>query len=336
MYNSSRKLIVPALLLLLQVLSTVRVLHAGEYVYFLDGARVIESVHFRKGTASLPLPPSIVPGSLRVTPDEKGVLDEVVAVSLSMQSDSAPKVKALHDRRDALKDRLAALATKEAVFMGAAKSQSSRLPKRSKTNPDPVATIRQGTEYAVAQLEAVYRARRIAERDLAAVEKRLTELSSDSNRSGSLLKLSSRTARTAEITYLITDSKWSPRYTVRRESGERAVLTVRSGALKVPGRVALGNMLDEPGAPTLQFSGALDLSSFDCRVTEESAGQGKLPARRLELLCPTITALPSGNGACFVNGTYMGPIDLPTLTGTKSFIVGCGEPLPVPAKITKE
>ena len=65
-----------------------------------------------------------------------------------------------------------ALEAKETVFKAAAKSQSGKAPRKTKTNPDPLAGVRQATEYAIAQLESVYRARRMAESDLNSVEAR--------------------------------------------------------------------------------------------------------------------------------------------------------------------
>ncbi len=64
-------------------------------------------------------------------------------------------------RRDALGDRLKALNAREAIFKSAAKSQSGKAPRKSKTNTEPLTAVRQGTEFAIAQLENVYHARRM-------------------------------------------------------------------------------------------------------------------------------------------------------------------------------
>jgi len=67
------------------------------------------------------------------------------------------ELDALIEQKNRLEDRMKALDTREDIFAAAAKSQSSKAPRKTKANPDPLASVRQGTDFAIAQLEAVYR-----------------------------------------------------------------------------------------------------------------------------------------------------------------------------------
>ena len=68
---------------------------------------------------------------------------------------------------------LQALATREEIFKSAAKSQGGKAPRKSKANPDPMQAIRQGTEFAIAQLEAVYTSRRRTEQEIRRIDSRI-------------------------------------------------------------------------------------------------------------------------------------------------------------------
>jgi hypothetical protein len=57
----------------------------------------------------------------------------------------------LLEQRNRLGDRLQALETREEIFKSATKSQSGKAPRKTRANPDPMLTIRQGTEFAIAQ-----------------------------------------------------------------------------------------------------------------------------------------------------------------------------------------
>ena len=128
--------------------------------FFSDGALVeVESTAVR-GNFECPLPGSMIENSLRIKPLAKTVIQHVDILSTRLDSRSDLELERLLERKNLLEDRLQALATREEIFKAAAKSQSGKAPRRTKANPDPMQSIRQGTEFAIAQMEAVYTARR--------------------------------------------------------------------------------------------------------------------------------------------------------------------------------
>ena len=183
---------------------------------YLDGGRVEREAVAVKGYLEIPLPRGMAAGSLRVRPLAGASLDRVEVVPARPDRKVDAEVTRLTERKDHLADRLKALEVREEIFRAAAKSQSGKAPRKSKNNREPVEEIRKGTEFAIAQLEGVYRARRKAEEALKGVESRLPRCGkqeasmaalpasgSMENRGGPLFRICSR------------NSKWTPSYSFR-------------------------------------------------------------------------------------------------------------------------
>ncbi|HEY5973154.1 MAG TPA: hypothetical protein VIU41_00290, partial [Geobacteraceae bacterium] len=162
-----------SVIILLLLLAVPHLASARTVTIYLDGAIVEEEVTARKGYLELALPAGLAAGSLRLKPVGEGRLRRVVMVPGKPDRKLDKELTSLNERRDLLKDRMRALSTREEIFKGAAKSQSGKAPRRSKTNPAPLSTIKQGTDYALAQLEEVYTARRRTEKELRGLDERL-------------------------------------------------------------------------------------------------------------------------------------------------------------------
>ncbi|HEY6006827.1 MAG TPA: DUF4140 domain-containing protein, partial [Geobacteraceae bacterium] len=124
---------------------------------FLDGARIEQEVAVVKGYAEIPLPAAMQANSLRIRPVAGGEITRVEVVALPAAGKERREQARLNERRERLSARLRALATREEIFTAAAKSQSGKAPRKTKTNPEPVANLRRGTDFALGQLEESYR-----------------------------------------------------------------------------------------------------------------------------------------------------------------------------------
>lgn len=288
---------------------------------YLDGARIELTAMARKGVASVTLPASMVVGSLRVEPLKGAVIDRVQLSAPPVPKDAQRERRSLDARRELLEDRLAALTVKEEVFKSAAKSQSGRAPKRTKTNPEPLATIRQGTDYAVAQLEAVYRSRRVAERDLGQVKKKLAALAGDPAAVGSVARIAVHGGDQLRVSYLVREQRWSPSYDLHLTGESIGQLTVRGagGAAVVPATIVAAGTAKELPVGT---DGVV--ARLRCNVIREEHGGGAQPTIRAEIACPDALPLPGGPADCYARGNYLGTVALPAIVPGSSLPVVCG------------
>ena len=155
---------------------------AGRSVtFYLDTALIEGAATAAKGPLVLTLPAGMQKGSLRIRPVGVNRIARVELAPARPSRRLEQELVLLGERKELLEDRLKAQDTREEIFLAAAKSQSGKAPRKSKTNPEPLTTIRQGTDFAIAQLEGVYRARRKARHELKVVEEKLAALRNQGN-----------------------------------------------------------------------------------------------------------------------------------------------------------
>lgn len=291
-------------------------------ILYLDGARIEQTVSARKGGAAVLLPVGMVPGSLRVEPLAGAIIDRVSIGAPPSGKDLQREQRALSARHDNLEDRLTALAMKEDIYKAAAKSQSGKAPKRTKTNPDPLATIRQGTDYAVAQLEAVYRSRRTAERELREVKQRLAVLSGDPATVGSLARVTVHGGELIRISYLVRDRNWLPRYDLRFVATGKAELVL----LAEPGNTTVIPALMSAPLPAKELAVAANgvVTTMPCSVTREDVVAKGQKVVTAELSCSPAMPLPAGKAACYHHGGYLGEVTLAAVSTELPIVVECG------------
>jgi hypothetical protein len=132
-----------------------------------------------------------------------------------MRGKAETGLDALLEQRSRLGDRLRALATREEIFKSAAKSQSGKAPRKTKTNPDPMQAIRQGTEFAIAQLEAVYTSRRRTELEIRRIDGRIAAAKVSGRGPENIVRIHVAPVR-GRITarYAVAGLAWTPRYDI--------------------------------------------------------------------------------------------------------------------------
>lgn len=267
--------------------------------YFLDGARVVQEVAAASGYLEVALPDNLMPGSLRV----KAVGGSVVRVELVPAEKDlrrAREIARLRERKGELQDRMAALEKREEIFSAAAKSQSGKAPRKTKANPDPLGTLQQGTEFALARMETVYRSKRKCRRELEGVEKELAAASKGV--ASARIWISGGKAR---VSFLVRDEFWTPSYDLRW-NGEEGELLLHA---KLPSRgkgvsslVARGTM--EQGGTTEAVKGEFPLLSRWPLKLLSKGGTGDPPTTFV--FGAVEAGLPPGEAALYWKGEYLG------------------------------
>lgn len=268
---------------------------------YLDGARVIEDVAAPNGYLEVALPDNLVPGSLRVRALGNGTVLRVDLVPPEKDVRRGREIVRLQLRKGELQDRMAALEKREEIFSAAAKSQSGKAPRKTKTNPNPLGSLQQGTEFALAQMEAVYRSKRNCRKALEAVEKELDALSRGVA-SARIWIVGGK----ARVSYLVRDKFWTPSYDFRWSGENGGDLLLHA---KLPQRekgvqylVSLGT-IDE-GGPAEEVRGEFPtLSRWP--LTLVSGGAKEVPPSSFAFGAVQ-AGLPPGDAAVFWKGEYLG------------------------------
>ena len=279
---------------------------------YLDGARFENEVSTANGLMAVALPAAMQTGSLRIKPLGGSMIDQVEIVPARPDPKSIRETAKLVERRDALRDRLQALEAKETIFKAAAKSQSSKAPRKTKTNPDPLTGVRQATEYAIAQLESVYRARRMAESGLNSIEARLTAIKSEGNGSVAKVRLLRQKGRIA-VSYSSSDLKWVPSYDFRLNKAGEADVIIRAILPKMEKGVTvtvvaalLAEAADEKALSGPAGIPSPQLAAFTFPVEHEKSSSTTLSSISFSFRNSSIRRLPAGEASCYFRGEYMG------------------------------
>lgn len=296
--------------------------------YYLDGAVTQQYARAKQGYLELVVPPGAVPGSLRIVPGGGVTLTKVLVVPNKPGRKISAELAGLDERETLLQDRLKALAVREEIFKAAAKSQSAKAPRRSRTNPEPLTAIRQGTDYAITQLEAVYQARRKADREIARIQERRNRLRQAVDTAGALARIWLTPVNgSVSASWIRTDSFWSPAYQLRIVSDGNAFIDLYAGS-----KIAIGkgegvelhlSALEALPSPTFGYHGeATPLYRYAIKPVSIEGGSLK-QVLRVTFVNLSDTNLPAGETACFRNGTYMGTGTFPGAAAGKSAEVVC-------------
>jgi hypothetical protein len=257
--------------------------------WYLDGAKIEQELVLDNSYKELILPAAMQPGSLRIRPLPGTRISRVDLEPVKPGKSEEKELSRLDERREELQDRLKALAVKEEIFKATAKSQGSKAPRRTRTNPEPLSAIRQGTDYAISRLEDVYRATRNVERELKELDRKQAVLKKNEKISGTVAKIRIEGKRgRVQLSYLTTGEGWTPFYDIRISAGfaeltlmatvpaaEKGVSSqvitslISSGVYPSPVRIGTGNVakvasyrlpvLSEKILQTLQKSFAVTL-----------------------------------------------------------------------------
>jgi hypothetical protein len=311
---------------------------ARSVTFYLDGARVEREVVAAKGYLEMQFPPGMEAGSLRVRPLHGASLARVEVVPARPDRKVGSDLAGLAERRDLLTDRLQALAVREEIFRAAAKSQSGKAPRKTKNNREPLEEIRKGTEFAIAQLEGVYRLRRKAENELKVVEMRLSALKEAGNVGGCVARVwfTGKEGR-AVVSYLQPTLKWTPSYDFRVNSGTEVEMVlyallpqVEKGANIAVVPALLAEASTEQALPAAG-EGPARITSYRFPIENVRSTSFPQPALSFSFRNSSGKRLPPGDATCYRQGEYIGKTAFTGSLPGESGELGFGK-LPVAAR----
>lgn len=293
--------------------------------FFSDGAVAEIEATAIKGTIEIPLPFGMIENTLRVRPMGETVIRRVDLLSLRKDPGSERELDRLLEHRSRLEDRLQALATREDIFKAAVRSQSSKAPRKTKTNPDPMQSIRQGTDFAIAQLEAVYTARRKTTRAIQHIDARIAELRKDgaSNKTTARITVTPGKGR-AKIYFAIADQAWKPCYDIRLSDEKKAVVTLY-GQLngQFPGylrRIATAAFTDSmtPVSFPVPAGSFARLADFTLPMRDVQFSNKFATSFSSFMTNTSSVNLPAGEASLYRNGEYLGRIRFSGISSGRS------------------
>jgi len=302
--------------------------YAKNITFFSDGAIVEIEASALKGMAEINLPSGMLENSLRIRPVGNVVIKQVEMLPARVDARRVKEIETLTEQKSRLEDRLKALETREDIFKAAAKSQSGKAPRKTKTNPDPMQSIRQGTEYAIAQLESVYTARRKTEQEIRRVDAKLAALKKNGTTAEAVARVSV-TPKNGHIiaTYALAGFAWTPVYDLRLNNDGNALLTM-SGQLpsSFSGyqlKAAPTTMSESATAPIRVASGTLTAKLADYRlpVKDETFGSGLTSAFSCILTNQSAVHLPAGEASVYRKGEFWGKVRFDGISSGRSRMV---------------
>jgi hypothetical protein len=300
---------------LLQIPSICRA--ASSVTLYLDGAIVEQSESARKGYIELLLPPSARTDSLKIKPKPGTVISRVAVTPRKPSKRRDEELASIQERQDLLQDRIKALTVREEIFKSAAKSQSGKAPRKSKTNPEPLAGIRQGTDYAIAQLEAVYTAKRKAEKELKLLDEKKSQLELDDHSSPS---------GTVTASWIQADRNWSPSYELRVDSPDKIRMSLFAGEVpKAKGEklvFELSSLDAPPSTSRYRFAGESGSLRFDnLKISGKIPEPAQFPV--ITVTSDAKGSLPPGEVSCYRNGEFLGTGKFPGLEADRTLEFRC-------------
>ena len=303
---------------------------ANTVTFYRDGALLQQEAVALKGVIDLPLSADILENTLTVTPATGTSILGVEMVRREAVDNQEKELEALIEQRRKLEDRLQALAAREAIFTTAAKSQSGKAPRKSKANPDPMQAIRQGTDFAIAQLEAVYTARRKTTHEIQKLDTRITA-SRKSRRSSTVSVRIVITPQNGKVTlrYATAERGWQAQYNLYPEKNGSARLQLSARLTgTLPGyqvRVSSASLAEYANAETVPAqTGSAVIATYRLPLADEQYSEGIYQYFSGRIANNTPHYLPPGESGLYRDGAYRGKFRFEGISSGRSRVISLG------------
>ena len=304
---------------------------ANSVTFYRDGALFQQEATAVKGVVDVPLAADMLENSLTVVPAVGVTIIGVETVRREAINSTDKELEALTEQRRKLEDRLQALDAREAIFTNAAKSQSGKAPRKTKANPDPMQAIRQGTDFAIAQLEAVYTARRKSTHEIQKVDARIAA-SRKSNRPSTATLRIAVSPQNGKVTlrYATAERGWQPQYNLYPEKNGTARLQLSARVTGAPPgyqiRVSPGLLAEYAGAETVpvQTGGAV-VATYRLPLADEHYSEGVYQNFSGRITNSTPHYLPPGESGLYRDGTYRGQFRFEGISSGRSRLISLGK-----------
>jgi hypothetical protein len=312
------------------VLSSTPVFAGNSITYYRDGALLQLETVATKGVIEVPLAADLLENSLNVVPASGTTILGVETIRKESANQGNNEREALTEQRRRLEDRLQALETREAIFTSAAKAQSGKAPRKTKANPDPMQAIRQGTDFAIAQLEAVYTARRKTNNEIQKIDNRLAAAKKVNPVSENNVRIIVTPSKgKVTIRYATTERGWQPLYNLHLAGNGTAQLQLSaliSGSRRgYQTRVTSGSLAESASLETLAAqNGTALLASYRLPIMDEQYSDGIFKRYSGKLTNSSQRYLPAGESCLYRDGTYLGKFRFEGISSgrSRSFLFG--------------
>jgi len=322
--------IMPALLCLI-AFSASPASAENRITFYRDGTLFQQEASATKGVIDIPLATGLLEQTLTVVPAPGTTILGVETYKTGSGNRADKDLEMLTEQRRRLEDRLQALETRETIFTSAAKSQSGKAPRKTKANPEPMQAIRQGTDFAIAQLEAVYTARRKTTQEMLKIDAQLAAARKKSRPAESSVRITVLPPRgKVTLRYATTERGWQPQYNLQLEGDGKARMQL-SARITGNGRghrvsVSPATLAESAGTETLPAqSGSAVLATYRLPLTEERYKEGLFNRFSGRLANSSPYYLPPGESGLFRNGTYLGKFRFEGLSSGRSRVISLGE-----------
>jgi hypothetical protein len=286
---------------------------SSKVTYYLDGARIEGEAAALNGQIEVLLPRGAVVDSLRLKPLRDATIIRVEFADVSPDRNMEKEIARLSARRDLLSDRLKALDVKEEIYRVAAKSQSGKAPRATKSNREPLDNIRKGTDFALSQLEEVFRARRKADSELKGIDARLSALNGTGIAAGRVARvwLAEKNGRVA-VSYLNSGMNWTPIYDFRL-NGKGEVEVIMNALVPASGKGAevgvvpsiLSESSQEPPIAIVN-GGPAKVAVFKFPLERERYSVSPQSDVSFLFTNRSEKSMPPGEATCYRQGEYIG------------------------------
>lgn len=318
--------------LLLILLPAIAESAGSSTICYNDGTIVVIEAFAIKGIIEIPVAAGFLEGTLKVEPAVGTTIVNVDISPAKLDSRSSREIEALTEQRRRLEDRLQALATREEIFKSAAKTQSGKAPRKTKSNPDPMKAIRQGTDFAIAQLETVYTTKRKTLQEISSIDARIALAGKKARLEESYARITVTPERgRATVRYATSEKGWRPDYDVRLAGDGFATLKFSARFMGSYGgsllQVSPASISESATALTIRAikGGNTTFASYRFPVSEESYGDG-IYNHYSGLLTNTSTQhLPPGEARLYKSGAYLGKFIFDGLSSGKSKKITIGK-----------
>ncbi len=313
------------------VFSAVPVFAANTITFYRDGTLLRQEAGAVKGAIDIPLAADLLEHTLTIVPTPGTTILGVETHKTGSGSSGANEIETLTEQRRRLGDRLQALETREAIFTSAAKTQSGKAPRKTKANPDPMQAIRQGTDFAIAQLEAVYTSRRKTMQEIQKIDARLATARKNGRSTENSLRITVTPPRgTVTLRYATSERGWQPRYNLH-VTGDGTVKVQLSARITGSGRgyqvqVSLGSLTESGSAVTFPAqAGSAVLATYRLPITEERSLEGIFNSFSGKISNSSTQYFPPGDSGLFRDGSYIGRFRFEGLSSGRSGVISLGK-----------
>ncbi len=304
---------------------------ANIVTFYRDGALFQQEAIALKGVVDLPLAADMLENTLIVVPAASTTIIGVETVQKEAVNSTGKELEALTEQRRKLEDRLQALDAREAIFTTAAKSQSAKAPRKTKANPDPMHAIRQGTDFAIAQLEAVYTARRKTTHEMQKIDTRISAIRKSNRPSTASLRIAvSPQNGKVTVRYATAERGWQPEYNIYPEKNWTARLQISA---RVTGtlqgyqiRVSPALLADYATAETVPvLTGRAIVATYRLPLVDEQYSESVYQHFSARITNSTPHYLPPGESGLYWDGAYRGKFRFEGISSGRSRIISLGK-----------